>query len=198
MASLRVQNDTDIIYFEGVQSERFVHSAAVTEHPIENRQNVIDHRQQAPLRVTVEGITTAHPLIHESGRLVRAVNPEADVFGDPIETFGNARLLQAVRFFENNEDRLFEYVSIKLGVVSDLLIESWAYDVDNESRLVFEIELIEVRFGRSEIVDLPPIRRRPSEPNVDVGDEDGTEVEDDIKRQTILFRLDQTARGAFE
>lgn len=195
MPSLRVQSTGDTIYFEGVASERFAHSADVTDHPVENRQNVSDHRQQMPLRITVEGIITGHPLIHDNGRLVRGIDPEAAIFGDPVTTFGNARLLEAVRFFEANEDELVEYVSARTGVRRDLFIESFSYDIDNEERIVFEIELLEIIFGRSEIVDLPPVRRRTTEPEVTIGDEEGEPVEDEIEQRTLLRRGEDLLRG---
>lgn len=178
---------SDRLRFDGVLSENYTLAGNITDHPIERREDVTDHRQQLPFRVSVEGTITGSPMVYNDNRPSTRDSVLRGTVRDPIPVFGDARLRSAVEYFERNQGELFEYVSVRLGVIRDLMLESVEYEVDNENRLVFQMDFKSVVFGRSEIVDLPPLRRRTLEPTVNEGEQPGEEVSE-IDAQSLLSR----------
>lgn len=173
MATLFAEDTGELLTFDGIIEESWVQSASITDHPVEDFGFVADHRQRMPDTLTVTAIVTAQPIVDENSNLVG----------------GNARLRKAKKFFDNNADRsLFSYISVRLGTVDNIMLESVTFDIDNQDRIEFVLEFKEIIYGRTEIVDLPPIRKRRQEPETDESEQPGKEADDDIKIRTVLSR----------
>lgn len=204
------ENELDRIRFSSVLTETHTQAGNITEHPIEKREDVSDHRQKLPFRLSIEAVVTGNPMVSRIGGPIASVGGRSveDEFG----VYGDARLRLAVEFFDRNQDQTFEYLSARLGRIRDLMIESVEYTVDKEQRLVFNIELKQVSFGRSEIVDLPPLARRtqeptivqcpqpgePLEPSGAGGGEEGEEGEVSIEVQSWLAGSSDLSSGFIE
>jgi hypothetical protein len=172
MATVFAETTGESFTFDGVKAESWEHSATITAHPVEDLGFVTDHRQKTPLRLSVNGVVTATPILLDNGQIQD----------------GRQRLQAAKRFFDLNQDSIFSYTSVRLGLIGSLLLESYNFEVDKESRIEFVLGFKEVIFGNTELVDLPPIRTRRLEPPVNNGDQPGEEVEGEIRKRTSLSR----------
>jgi hypothetical protein len=187
--SLIVRRTGEVLVFDGIKEEMRSFPANVTDHPTE--EPTVDNRQRLPQRLSLEGIVTATPLRYEEPE--GPPNPNLGVLF-PVD--GEDRIRAALDFLRQNDQELWDYVSIRTGVVENLMIENMELESTNVREGVFELEMKEVLFGRSELVDLPPVRRPSQEPPVEEGDQEGKEVEE-IKTRTVLHRLTGGADDSF-
>ena len=179
MPSLIVRRTGDVLVFDGIKEEIRSFPANVTDHPTE--EPTVDNRQRLPQRLALEGLVSATPI-----RFEEPVGPPNPDLGILFPVDGEDRIRAALDFLRQNENELWDYVSIRTGVVENLMIENMDLESTNAREGVFELELKEVIFGRSELVDLPPVRRPPQEPVTEEGDQEGDDVTDEIEEQTWL------------
>ena len=181
MTMIVSQESDEKFHFDGIEEENITDPADVTEHPVETIKYVSDHRQPQPLTVSIEGIVTGSPLLNTRLGSGRPIN----------EPVGDDRHQAAKDFFDRLADEeLFTYGSISLGVFENLSVEEVSYSQDDSSnQLKVSLELVEIKFGRIEVVDLPPIIPPGQEPEQDLGFQPGEEIDcDQLEAQTIAER----------
>jgi hypothetical protein len=160
MASLFAELDGEVLVFDGVLSENWEFSGTVVDHPVEDYAFVTDHRQRKPNTISIRAVITATPFIVEGQ-----------------QSAGANRYRRARKFLEEYAQKsIFTYSSFRMGIVENLMIENFSFDVDNQDRIEFTIDLKEVVFGRTELVELPPIREPRAQPPVDRCPQPGQEV----------------------
>lgn len=135
----------DVLTFDAILSARVSPVIDVTEHPVEDGQDVADHAQVRSLPMTITGIITATPL---------SIKPAVA----PLEA--------AKSWFERNQGRLLTVIIPGAGIFSNCLLTRWGYVVDGLQRLVFDVGLKQVRLATPVSVLIAP--RLPA-PQVQVG-----------------------------
>ncbi len=128
-------NPSDTLTFDAIEFARFDHVIDVTEHPIEDGQDVSDHAQVRALPMTVRGIIAVTPI-----GIAPAVTPR--------ET--------AIAWFERNQGKLITAIFPVRGTFVNVLITRWPHDVDRLEQLVFDVGLKQVRLASPTAVLIPP------------------------------------------
>lgn len=192
MPSLIVQSTGESITFDSIEEEDHEHPANVVDHPVE--EFGIDHRQRLPQTLQLEAYVTATPLVFGQDPEEGEPRPQLGVLAN---VFGDDRMRAALDFLLQNENEIWDYVSIRTGTIENLLLENLKYSSPREDWILFEMMFKEVQFGRSQLVDLPPLRRPPQEPPTEQNDQEGKEDDDELQRRTWLDRLSGgSGRGA--
>lgn len=169
MASLFAELDGEVLVFDGVISENWEFPGTVVDHPVEDYAFVTDHRQRKPNTISVRAVLTGTPLLNLGDAQI------LDFTG--LLSEGPQRYRRARKFLEEYAPKsLFAYSSVRMGVVENLMIESFSFDVDKQDRIEFSIDLKEVVFGRTELVELPPIQQPRAQPPVVCGPQPGEQI----------------------
>jgi hypothetical protein len=156
VATLFAVEDGSSITFDGILRESWEFSGKVTDHPVEEFDFVIDNRQRNPNTLEVEAVMT------------RTRFYESETFGQLVASEGLFDPLSDTKSFLELYSRisLFTYTSVRLGVVENLMIEDFSFEIDKLDRIEFKISFKEIVFATSVFVDLPPIQVRRQEPVV--------------------------------
>jgi hypothetical protein len=156
VATLFAVEDGSSITFDGILRESWEFSGKVTDHPVEEFDFVIDNRQRNPNTLEVGAVMT------------RTRFYENETFGQLVASEGLFDPLSDTKSFLELYSRisLFTYTSVRLGVVENLMIEDFSFEIDKLDRIEFKISFKEIVFATSVFVDLPPIQVRRQEPVV--------------------------------
>lgn len=177
-AYLRRQSDGSLWLPDAVREVSMDARWTVTDHPVESGLSVSDHVQVNPQTVTLTAVITE--------------NPTAPAVGGP------QRVREALAWLRETADagELVDIYTTRLGVLTNYLIAAVPHGLDAVSRVVFPIELREVRIAQVSTIQIDvetvaesSAASAPAE--VDLGEQatTATEGEQEEADQSLLLSL---------
>ena len=171
---------------DNVMSEAYGYSRQVTNHPVGKRSLPADHRIKEPATLDLVLRVTESPLAAGTAEAPGAINPlifvesngekVADsaipgrIFSD-LTRPRSATFATALRLYEEG---LFEYLSVSMGLMKNLVLVSWTYEIRTPVHVDFNLSLQEIEFIAAQRVELPPLvvlKKAPETcPTVQTGD----------------------------
>lgn len=133
---LRRQSDGSTWVPDSVRTMAFDVRASVSDHPSENRQSVTDHVQPLPDTVRLQCVISENPTAPAQG--------------------GRLRVQQMLSWLRqtHTSGELVDLYTHKLGVLTDFVIASLPFAIDNVSRIAFDIELRQVRIATVTTIEI--------------------------------------------
>lgn len=126
-------------------------SSSVTRAPVEDGSNINDHVILDAVELTLEGLTSDHPVDLLAGNVAALAGVATDILGDAAGAFGlggDSRSFKAREALEEawREKTRLEIVT-RLRVYKDMVIEQleWNESADVGEALAFRMRLIEIR-----------------------------------------------------
>lgn len=113
-------------------------SISVTDHPVESGGNVSDHAQVQPKTLAVRGIVTETP------------------YANVDSTGGADRVSRALEFLDAAAGELLTVVTERFGTLENMVLTRYPTTADGVRRLLFDVELKQVRIATAGLIDIPP------------------------------------------
>lgn len=132
------QSDGEWFQFDNVVEEQHVASATATVHPIEDGDNVTDHVQSNPKRISIRAVVTESP---------------RRVTGDEIT--GPERIQAAIRFLEACVGEALTLGLTRTVTVNDALLTSFPYPINGSRKVVFDLVFQVATFAEATSVKIP-------------------------------------------
>lgn len=178
------QRTGDQVFLDVVDTEATEFPGEVTRHPVEGFDYVSDHVINQPFTLELTCAITQQPF-SEGGSPLR---------GEELGIRRVRRVVSSLKRWKEDGD-LVSYAAARLGLYIDLAIEnvSVTYGSNKDEFFDVVISLVEVRKGRSERVELPPIRPAGQKLPKECGPRSGEDLEgggDDIREITLAARLE--------
>lgn len=169
------------ITFDEATEEELMMSANVTDYPLQAAisefEFVQDHSQRKPNIWTVEAVVTETPLPGGIGSI-------------PMR--GDSRIASTYLLLDQRLENICYYTTAKLGVIGPCLLVSASMGFNNRGMSIISLELKEIKFAHSELVQLPPAvpkrRKPPAKPGPQTKKKD-TKSKLQIKSEIILTGL---------
>jgi hypothetical protein len=166
----------EIVALDATLSHGIRRSAEITEYPVEEGSNVSDHKQNAPVAVTVDGFVSNNPVSLLSFGLV----PQQDdtrsksAYDALVETFDNDELVQ---------------VQSELEIFDDMMMRSLDVPRDRATAnaLQFTAEFQKVERVGTLVVEVATDVEKLAPPAQDVGKQTATESTEEESNQSSLL-----------
>jgi hypothetical protein len=157
----------ELLTFDAKTTEDYQEAAEVTEHPIESGGFVTDHRQDRPMGVTIEGIVSESPFEGQSGP-----------FNVLESALAGLRGLTALRYFREARHKPFRYISTRLGIQENLILQEIKTSIGSTQSTQFSLSFKQLTFPRSQTVSVPPafVPKKPAEPVQVCGEQATTDI----------------------
>lgn len=135
-AFLRRQRDGATWKPDAVREVRYDLQWTVTDHPVERGLSVTDHVQAQPQSITITCVISENPTAPAEG--------------------GRVHLRKMLAWLRETADAgdLVDVLTHKLGVSRNYVIKAAPHGIDKVSRLVFDLELREVRFATVSSIEI--------------------------------------------